>query len=405
MTDSQKKLLASLETDTTTGLSAVEAAERLAQDGPNELAQKKKKTMLVRFLEQFKDVMIIILLIAAAVSFAVAIKEGKPKEFFEPILILLIVVLNAVIGVAQESKAEKALEALQNMSSPHARVIRDGKEQVIDSSALVRGDVVLLEAGDFVPADAMLISSASLKCEEAALTGESVPSEKDADAEVPEGAPLGDRVNMVYSGCSVTYGRGVAVVTATGMSTEMGKIAGLLNEEKETATPLQLKLAQMGKYLGFVALAACAVVFVVDYLINKNELLETFMTAVSLAVSAIPEGLPAIVTVVLSIGVQRMVKRNAIIRSLPAVETLGSASIICSDKTGTLTQNKMTLVRAYSDETGEDSEITDSNSDAIRKLLRCGALCCDGSVLFNIDGSETHIGDPTETSIVLAAHK
>ncbi len=405
MTDSQNKLLASLETDTTTGLSTVEAARRLERDGRNELAQKKKKTLLVRFLEQFKDVMIIILLIAAGVSFAVAISEGNAKEFFEPILILLIVILNAVIGVAQENKAEKALEALQNMSSPHARVIRDGAEQVVESSALVQGDIILLEAGDFVPADALLLSSASLKCEEAALTGESVPSEKDANADVPEDAPLGDRVNMVYSGCSVTYGRGVAVVTATGMNTEMGKIAGLLNDEKDSTTPLQLKLAQMGKYLGFIALAACAIVFLVDYLINKNELLDTFMTAVSLAVSAIPEGLPAIVTVVLSIGVQRMVKRNAIIRSLPAVETLGSASIICSDKTGTLTQNKMTLVRAYTDETGEDSPISENNSEDIRKLLRCGALCCDGSVLFNIDGSETHIGDPTETSIVLAAHK
>ncbi len=405
MTDSQKKLLESLSTDTTTGLSSAEAARRLEEDGLNQLAQKQKKTLLVRFLEQFKDVMIIILLIAAAVSFAVAISEGNAKEFFEPVLILLIVILNAVIGVAQESKAEKALEALQNMSSPHARVLRDGVEQVVESTSLVRGDVVLLEAGDFVPADAMLISSASLKCEEAALTGESVPSEKDAEAEVADDAPLGDRVNMVYSGCSVTYGRGVAVVSATGMNTEMGKIAGLLNNEKESATPLQLKLAQMGKYLGFVALAACAIVFLVDYLINKNELLETFMTAVSLAVSAIPEGLPAIVTVVLSIGVQRMVKRNAIIRSLPAVETLGSASVICSDKTGTLTQNKMTLVRAYCDETGEDSEVSDNNSEAIRKLLRCGALCCDGSVVFDEDGKETHLGDPTETSIVLAAHR
>ena len=405
MNDSQKNLLASLETDTTTGLSSAEAAARLERDGKNELAQKKKKTLVARFLEQFKDVMIIILLIAAAISFAVAIKEGNPREFFEPVLILVIVVLNAVIGVAQESKAEKALEALKNMSSPHARVIRDGREQIVESSELVKGDVILLEAGDFVPADAMLVSSASLKCEEAALTGESVPSEKDAEADVPADAPLGDRVNMVYSGCSVTYGRGVAVVTATGMGTEMGKIAGLLNDEKESSTPLQMKLAQMGKYLGFMALAACAVVFFVDLFINGNELLETFMAAVSLAVSAIPEGLPAIVTVVLSIGVQRMVKRNAIIRSLPAVETLGSASVICSDKTGTLTQNKMTLVRAYSDESGENAEISDDCSSAIRKLLQYGALCCDGSVIFAEDGKETHIGDPTETSIVLAAHR
>ncbi len=248
------------------------------------------------------------------------------------------------MGMVQESKAEKALDALKSLSAPHARVLRDGKEQVIDAAQLVPGDVIRLEAGDFVPADARLLKSVSLKSEESALTGESVPGEKDAAALVEEKAPLGDRSNMVFSGCCVTYGTATAVVTGTGMNTEMGKIAGLLEGEEEGQTPLQQKLAQLGKYLGFVALAACAVIFVVG-LVNGINVLEIFMTAVSLAVSAIPEGLPAIVTIVLAIGVQRMVKKNAIIRRLPAVETLGSASVICSDKTGTLTQNRMTLVK------------------------------------------------------------
>ena len=325
-------------------------------------------------------------------------------EFFEPVLILLIVVLNAIMGMVQESKAEKALDALKNMSAPHARVIRDGKESVIDASQLVPGDIIKLEAGDFIPADARLLKSVSLKSEESALTGESVPSEKDAEAEIAENAGVGDRSNMVFSGCSVTYGTATAVVTGTGMETEMGKIAGLLEGEEEGQTPLQQKLAQLGKYLGFVALAACAIIFVVG-LMNGIDVLEIFMTAVSLAVSAIPEGLPAIVTIVLAIGVQRMVKKNALIRRLPAVETLGSASVICSDKTGTLTQNRMTLVKAYVDGESSLEDISSANSDSVRKLLQYGALCCDGSVVFGADGKEQHIGDPTETSIIVAAHK
>ena len=311
--------------------------------------------------------------------------------------------LNAAIGVFQENKAEKALDALKNLSAPHARVIRDGVERVIDASELVPGDVIRLEAGDFVPADARLLKSASLKSEESALTGESVPSEKDAAAAIAEDAPLGDRTNMVFSGCSITYGTASAVVTATGMDTEMGKIANLLENEDEGQTPLQKKLAQLGKYLGIMALAACAIIFVVG-LLNGIAVMEIFMTAVSLAVSAIPEGLPAIVTVVLSIGVQRMVKKNAIIRRLPAVETLGGASVICSDKTGTLTQNRMTLVKACVDGADAPEDISSDNSDSVRALLRLGTLCSDGSVAFE-DGKEKHIGDPTETAIVLAAYK
>ncbi len=396
-----EQVLQSLQTDPAQGLSAAEAARRLEQHGANVLREKKKKTNLQRFLDQFKDVMILILIAAAIVSFVIACVEGNPGEFFEPALILLIVILNAVMGMLQESKAEKALDALKSMSAPHARVLRDGTEQIIDAASLVPGDIIRLEAGDFVPADARLLHSAGLKSEESALTGESVPSEKDAQEPVAADAALGDRVNMVFSGCSVTYGTATAVVTATGMRTEMGKIAGLLSGEEETQTPLQKKLASLGKILGFVALGACAIIFVVG-LLNGIDVLEIFMTSVSLAVSAIPEGLPAIVTIVLSIGVQRMVKKNAIIRRLPAVETLGSASVICSDKTGTLTQNRMTLQKAYLDGA---AEIIDSGDAAARTLVRTAALCCDGAVTFEADGTVTHIGDPTETAIVFAAHQ
>jgi len=397
-----EEVLSTLSTDKAQGLSSAEAAARVEKYGENRLREKKKKTTLQRFFDQFKDAMIIILLIAAVVSFVMICIEKNWGELFEPGLILLIVILNAVMGVYQEGKAERALDALKNMSAPHARVIRDGVEKVVDAAELVPGDIIKLEAGDFVPADARLLQSASLKSEEAALTGESVPSEKDATVVVDEKAPIGDRTNMVFSGCSITYGTALAVVTGTGMDTEMGKIAGLLDGEGETQTPLQAKLAQLGKYLGFMALAACAIIFVVG-LLNGLEWMHLFMTAVSLAVSAIPEGLPAIVTIVLSIGVQRMVKKNALIRRLPAVETLGGASVICSDKTGTLTQNRMTLTKAYVDG-GEVELISNENSEQIRKLLNYGTLCCDGSVNFTAEG-EQHIGDPTETAIVVASHK
>lgn len=392
--------LQELETDAKTGLSPESVKARREKYGENRLKAEKKKTMLSRFVDQFKDAMIIILLIAAAVSFFVALHEGEAKEFFEPALILVIVVLNAAMGVFQESRAEKALDALKSLTAQHARVIRGGVELVVDALELVPGDIIKLEAGDFVPADARLIESTSLKCEESALTGESVPAEKDAKLVLPEGTALGDRINMVFSGSSVTYGTALAVVESTGMDTETGKIAGLLSGESETKTPLQEKLAVLGKNLGFMALAACAVIFVVG-LLNDIPAMEIFMTAVSLAVSAIPEGLPAIVTIVLSIGVQRMVKKNTIIRRLPAVETLGSASVICSDKTGTLTQNRMTLTHVFAD--GRLSEIS-ALSEKELYLLRCAALCCDGAVREEA-GEFVHIGDPTETSIVLAAHQ
>ena len=404
---SKEQVLKSLNADEHNGFTTERATALLNQYGENKLKEKKKKSTFVKFLEQFKDVMIIILIIAAIISFSVVVYDlskghGSLKEFFEPGLILLIVVLNAIMGVMQENKAERALDALKSLSAPHARVIRDGKEEIIDASLLVPGDIIKLEAGDFVPADCRLLKSVSLKSEESALTGESVPSEKDADAIVKEFAPLGDRTNMVFSGCTITYGTALAVVTATGMNTEMGKIANLLDEETETKTPLQKKLASLGKYLGILALVACAVIFVVG-LVSKMEVLEIFMISVSLAVSAIPEGLPVIVTIVLSIGVQRLAKKNALIRRLPAVETLGSASIICSDKTGTLTQNRMTLVKAYVDGL-EQEQITEQVSGPTKKLLKYATLCCDGSVIVDEQG-EHHIGDPTETAIVYASYK
>ncbi len=397
----QEEVLKQLSSDPLVGLTHQEVLARKEKYGENKLKEKKKKTNLQRFLDQFKDVMILILIVAAVISFVIACVEGEAKEFFEPALILAIVILNAVLGVMQESKAERALDALKGLSAPHARVIRDGKESIIDAADLVPGDIIKLEAGDFVPADARLIQSSSLKSEESALTGESVPAEKDAEAVLDSASPIGDRTNMVFSGCSITYGSALAVVTATGMDTEMGMIANLLDSEEDGQTPLQQKLAQLGKYLGIVALCCCGIIFVVG-LVNDIPVMEIFMTSVSLAVSAIPEGLPAIVTIVLSIGVQRMVKKNALIRRLPAVETLGSASVICSDKTGTLTQNRMTLTKLYVDR-GEIELVSSDNSEKAKKLLVLATLCCDGSVVFGDE--EQHIGDPTETAIVVAAHK
>lgn len=396
------QVLTQLNVDREQGLSGEEALKRLETHGENKLTEKKKETLLQRFFNQFKDAMIIILLIAAAISFGISL-YNREEGFVEPILILLIVVLNAALGVAQESKAEKALDALKKLSAPHARVIRDGKESVIDAALLVPGDIIHIEAGDFIPADARLFQSASLRSEESALTGESVPSEKDAALSVEENAPLGDRRNMVYSGCSVAYGRGRAVVTATGMNTEMGKIAHMLDAEEEGQTPLQKKLGTLGKYMGIAALGICAVIFIVG-LLDNMPVMEIFMISVSLAVAAIPEGMPAIVTIVLAIGVERMVKRNAIIRKLPAVETLGSASVICSDKTGTLTQNRMTLVQAFDAKSGLREEISDNNSASIRELLKYAALCSDGYVEDD-NGDIRHIGDPTETALAHAAYK
>ncbi len=395
------EVLRQVEVGARLGLSAGEVKSRLERYGDNALTGKPPKTNLKRFLQQFADVMILILIAAAAVSLAVAFYEGH--GFIEPLLILAIVVLNAALGSLQEGRAEKALEALKSMSAPQARTVRDGEVTLIGAKELVPGDILLLEAGDFVPADARLIESFSFRAEESALTGESLPVEKDAAALIAPDAPLSERRNMVYAGGSIQYGRARAVVTGTGMSTEMGRIAGLLEEEFDAQTPLQRKLAGLGKVLGIVALVACVVVFGVG-LIDGIPLMEIFMTSVSLAVSAIPEGLPAIVTIILSMGVKRMVTRGAIIRKLPAVETLGSASVICSDKTGTLTQNRMTLTHAYDAASGKTVALDGGDVGSVKDLLRFAALCSDGKVLLE-DGREKHIGDPTETAIVAAARK
>ena len=390
---SVKEVIKTLNTDGEKGLSQEEVSKRYEKYGKNELKAKPKKSLFVKFLEQFKDFMIIVLIIAAIVSGIVGIHEGE--GIADTIIILIVVVVNAIIGVAQESKAEKSLEALQKLSSHVAKVIRDGKLVVVQSAELVPGDIVVLDTGDYIPADLRIIEAVNLKSQESALTGESVPVEKISDAIEDENIGLGDRKNMLFSSSLVTYGRGKGIVVETGMKTEVGKIAEMINETKDEATPLQVKLNNLGKTLGIVALSICAVIFVVGLLYGKSPL-NMFMTAVSLAVAAIPEGLAAVSTIVLAIGVQRMVKRNAIVKKLPAVETLGSASVICSDKTGTLTQNKMTVKKVFANgELINLEDIKDFNEE-LRQLFQAQMLCNDTKVAE--DG--TLSGDPTETALV-----
>ena len=386
-----------LKTNAENGLTAEEAKKRQEEYGLNELKAKKKKSLFVKFLEQFKDFMIIILIISAIISGVVGVAQGE--GFTDTIIILVVVVVNAIIGVAQENKAEKSLEALQKLSSHVAKVVRDGKLQVIQSKELVPGDIVILETGDYVPADLRIIEAVNLKSQESALTGESVPVEKMAAKIEDEKIGIGDRVNMLFSSSLITYGRGKAVVVETGMNTEVGKIADIINTAQEQGTPLQQKLNKLGKTLGIVALAICAVIFVVGLLYGK-EPIHMFMTAVSLAVAAIPEGLPAVFTIVLAIGVQRMVKRNAIVKKLPAVETLGSASVICSDKTGTLTQNKMTVEKVFCDGNLVNLEESADMID-IQKLVYASMLCNDTK----ISEDDKLTGDPTETALVDMAFK
>lgn len=396
-----EEILRKYKTDIKMGLSTKQVQELCSLYGKNQLRESKKKSFLSRFIAEFKDVMIIILLIASLMSFVVAILEGKIRELTEPVLIVLIVIINAILGVVQEGRAQRSLEALKKMSAQNARVIRDGQECIIPSVDVVVGDIVKLEAGDFIPADARLIHSVNLKCDESILTGESLPSEKDARCEVLPNASIGDIGCMLFSGCSVVAGTALAVVVAIGMNTEIGSIADLLGQEDSVSTPLQERISVLGKYLGLASLVVCGIIFLVG-VIYGMRLKDIFMISIALAVSAIPEGLPAIITIVLSIGVGRMAKQNAIIRRLPAVETLGSASVICSDKTGTLTQNRMTLVELYMDETKAMEEVSPNNTDSAKKLLQYATLCCDGAITID-NGVERHIGDPTETAIIKAS--
>ncbi len=374
------------ETNLETGLSSEEAARRLSEFGYNEFEKTKRRSLIGKFFDQFKSFMIIVLLVAAGVSGVTGYIEGE--GFTDAIIILAIVIINAIIGVAQEAKAEKSLEALERLSAPQCKVIRDSEMKLMASRELVPGDLVVLDTGDSVPADLKLTEVSNLKIQEAALTGESVPVEKDLGEVAPD-APIGDRTNMAFSACSVTYGRGRGVVVATGTHTEVGKIAAMLQSVPDMKTPLQKRLDQLGKILAIAALVICGLIFVVGVLYG-NRVMDMFMTAVSLAAAAIPEGLPAVSTILLAVGVQRLAKRNAIVRNMPSVETLGSVTVICSDKTGTLTQNKMTVVKHL--------------SDAFDVLLRSAVLANDGE-LTEENGETKGIGDPTETALLDLALK
>ena len=389
-----------LSTNLEKGLSTEEVQKRREKYGLNELKAKKKKTLFQKFLEQFKDFSIIILIIAAIVSGAVGIAEGE--GITDTIIILIVVIVNAIIGVTQEAKAEKSLEALQKLTDHASKVIRNGEITVVPAKELVPGDIVVLDTGDYIPADLRIIEAVNLKSQEASLTGESVPVEKNAEVIEETEIGIGDRLNMLFSSSLVTYGRGKGIVVETGMTTEVGKIAGMLDATGEQTTPLQDKLNRLGKTLGIVALTICVIIFIIG-LIQGKEPIHMFMTAVSLAVAAIPEGLVAVSTIVLAIGVQKMVKKNAIVKRLPAVETLGSSTVICSDKTGTLTQNKMTVEKIFwNDSVREVNNISENEIDEeLKKLVYANMLCNDTKI--SNDGSLT--GDPTETALVDMAFK
>ena len=386
-----------LGTNKENGLSSKKVEENRVKYGLNELKEKKKESLIQKFIDQFKDFSIIVLIIAAIVSGVVGVMQGE--GFTDTIIILIVVLLNAVIGVAQESKAEKSLEALKKLSAHAAKVIRNGKETAIPARELVPGDLVIIETGDYISADLRVIEAVNLKSQEASLTGESVPVEKRTDAIQETEVGVGDRKNMLFSSSLITYGRGKAIVVKTGMNTEVGKIADMINQTEDQETPLQKKLNSLGKTLGMAALTICAVIFVIGLLQGK-EIINMFMTAVSLAVAVIPEGLVAVSTIVLAIGVQKMVKKNAIVKKLPAVETLGSSTVICSDKTGTLTQNKMTVEKIFCNDVIADIEKAETNED-FRKLIYDCMLCNDSRVLENGEIA----GDPTETALVDLALK
>ena len=389
-----------LGTDLKKGLSSDEVVKRQEKYGFNELKAAKKKTLLQRFLDQFKDFSIIVLIIAAIVSGAVGIANGEGVT--DTIIIMIVVIVNAIIGVSQEAKAEKSLEALQKLTDHAAKVIRNENITVISAKELVPGDIVVLDTGDYIPADLRVIEAVNLKAQESSLTGESVPVEKNIEKIENNEVGIGDRVNMLFSSSLVTYGRGKGIVVETGMTTEVGKIAGMINDVEKQETPLQTKLNKLGKTLGIVALAICVFIFIVG-LIQGKEPIGMFMTAVSLAVAAIPEGLAAVSTIVLAIGVQKMVKKNAIVKRLPAVETLGSATVICSDKTRTLTQNKMTVKKIFWNDAIRDLDNIGENEidEELKKLVYANMLCNDTKI--SNEGELT--GDPTETALVDMAFK
>ena len=387
-----KDVEAELKTDLENGLSSKQVEENKAKYGENELQEKKKEPLIKKFIAQFKDFSIIVLIIAAIVSGVVGVAQGE--GFTDTIIILIVVLLNAVIGVAQESKAEKSLEALRKLSEHAAKVVRDGKEQVIPARELVPGDLVIIETGDYVSADLRIIEAVNLKSQESSLTGESVPVEKSIEAIEGEEIGIGDRVNMLFSSSFITDGRGRAIVVETGMNTEVGKIAGMLNNTEKQETPLQRRLNSLGKTLGIAALAICAFIFVLGLLQGK-DVISMFMTAVSLAVAVIPEGLVAVSTIVLAIGVQKMVKKNAIVKKLPAVETLGSSTVICSDKTGTLTQNKMTVEKVFCNDVTVDVNKVETTEDFNKLVYNC-MLCNDSRMLETGELA----GDPTETALI-----
>lgn len=395
-----KYIVEILNSDLTSGLTKNEVAQRLDEYGYNQLAAGRKKSFLKMFIGQFKSFMIIILLIAAVISGVVGVMEGE--GLLDTFIILGILILNAFVGAFQERKAETSLEALKSLAAPITKVLRDGTIMEVPTMELVPGDIVILETGAVVPADLRLTEAVNLKIQESALTGESVPVEKNTLPLTGDEIALGDRINMAFSSGMVTYGRGRGIVVTTGMNTEVGKIANMLQHTSDTETPMSRRLEQLGKILGIAALVICAIIFIVGVLYG-NSVIDMFMTAVSLAVAAIPEGLPAVSTVVLAIGVQRMVKRNAIIRTLPSVETLGSATVICSDKTGTLTQNKMTVVEAYvnhrKDIINRVSPATVLNPEENR-LLAIAVLCADAQIRTNGDGKFEFTGDPTETALL-----
>ncbi|SKA77367.1 Ca2+-transporting ATPase [Caloramator quimbayensis] len=395
------------------GLSSSQANELIEKYGYNELKEKEKQSLFQKIIAQFKDFLVIILIAASVVSAAMG-------ETTDSIVIIAIVIINAILGVMQEGKAEKALDALKKMASPNAKVFRDGKIEIIPAKMLVPGDIIVIEAGDVIPADIRIIESHNLKVEESSLTGESVPVEKDAKKIFDKEVSLGDRANMAYMSTTVSYGRGKGIVVGTGHKTEIGKIADKIQNIEEEKTPLQQKLDQLGKWLGIACLGICAVVFALG-IIRGGSLIEMFMVAVSLAVAAIPEGLPAVVTIVLALGMKRMVERNAIVRKLLAVETLGCVDVICSDKTGTLTQNEMTVVKAYCankymDVTGQGynpsgefiingEKINAAEDEDFKLLFSIGTLCNDASIKKKEDGQFGIVGDPTEGALVVAGEK